>query len=147
MNWTHVALVGLLHPAAAKAGSVAQVGRATRDTDPTCRVRREERLSAAQFFLGRLEVCLAKSSATTSVHIRVLDQWETHLAQKKRYCKMLGSVVPNGSIGLTHPCSSPSSKVPKTQRCQSVKTQYRHLRRLHAPHVRDQYHEALERVS
>jgi hypothetical protein len=49
-------------------------------------------------------------------------------------------------IPLTHPCVLSSSKHPYTQRCQSVRIQYRHPKRFVAPHVRDQYHDALDLV-
>ena len=70
----------------------------------------------------------------------------THRAQNSRACSAYGSSVSDVTMGETHPCSLASSNLPYTHRFQSVRTQYLHSRRLAAPHVRDQYHDALDLV-
>lgn len=70
----------------------------------------------------------------------------THLAQKRRACKAYGSLLSKAIMGETNPCSSFSSKEPYTHLFQSVNTQYLALSRLAAPHVLDQYQEALDLV-
>ena len=70
----------------------------------------------------------------------------THRAQNNNACSAYGSSVSDVTIGETHPCSLASSNLPYTHRFQSVRTQYLQLRRLAAPHVRDQYQDALDLV-
>lgn len=118
-----------------------------RDRDPSCRVRREERRQARHVLLRRFEPSFRAHRRSAGVQPADFTQGRcAHFDQYVKACKMLGSTESYPMTPLTQPCVLSSSKQPKDHRCQSVRTQYLHRSRFVAPHVRDQYQEALDLV-